>query len=559
MNPFQEPEAPMISPPEITQIQNRLLRALPASARARVFSSMELVPMKLGDMLYESGEVQNHVYFPIDSIFSVMSVTESGASAEIAMIGKEGMVGLPLISDSRTAPNRAVVQSAGFACRLKGAVLKAEFSRAGALQHLLLRYTQTLLTQMSQTAVCYRHHSVSQQLCRLVLMSLDRLPSSQLKMTQELISSMLGVRRETVTAAALKLQTSRAIEYSRGIIEVLDRPKLEKASCECYAVVTAEFERLLPDALVTEIQTGPDPDIPQGDEQSDVINRLIEQLRLSPQDSKALKGSAAALSLIRVLDQSEQIKLHVEQVAEDLATVNSDLKKEIGSGPVRSGVGDVLQKSELVEGMVEEAVEDLKSVNQALKAEVKERVVLEKELIDVKQQEKAARHAALYDPLTSLPNRGLFDDRLDQALAQAKLNSRTLAVLFIDLPERQEPGNKQDDVLSDKVLLSVVDKLENMRRDDDTLMRHGNREFLYLRTELTSEADATDVAKEIIQVLSSSVAVNGNVSARSADVRVSIGIAVYPQDGETAATLVSHADAARHRAKLVSKGHWFAR
>ena len=549
----------MTSPPEIIQVHNQLLRALPAQARARLFPCMELVPMLPGHVLYESGDVQNHVYFPINSIVSLMFVTESGASAEIAMIGKEGMVGVPLITDSRAAPNRAVVQCAGNAYRLKGALFKAEFSRAGALQHLLLRYTQTLLTQMAQTAVCYRHHSVSQQLCRLLLMSLDRLPSNHLKMTHELISSMLGVRRESVTAAARKLQSENAIKYSRGTIKVLDRPKLEKESCECYAVVKAEFERLLPDGLVTEIQTGADADIPQGDRQSDVINRLIEQLRISPQDAKVLLGSAAAMSLIRVLDQSEQIKIDVEQVAEDLATVNSELKKELGSGTLRSGVENALQKSESVEGKVEEAVEDLASVNQALKAEVKERVVLEKELIDVKQQEKAARHAALHDPLTSLPNRGLFDDRLEQALAQAKRNSRTLAVIFIDLCEHQDRGDRQDVALSDKVLLSIVSKLENMRRDDDTLMRHGNREFLYLRTELTSEVDATEVAEEIIQVLSSSGKVNGEVPALLANLKPFIGIAVYPRDGETAAALVGRADEARHRAKLASKGHSFAR
>ena len=540
-------------------MQNQLLRALPAQARDRLLLGMELVPMTQGRVLYESGDVQNHVYFPTNSIISLMFVTASGASAEIAMIGKEGMVGVPLITDSQTAPNRATVQIAGSAFRLKGALLKAEFSRAGALQHLLLRYTQTLLTQMAQTAVCYRYHSVSQQLCRLLLMSLDRLPSNHLNMTHELISSMLGVRRESVTEAARKLQSAKAIKYARGSIEVLNRPKLEKASCECYAVVRAEFERLLPDMLVAGIQTGADVDIPEGNRQSEVINRLIEQLRVSPQDSKALQSSAVAMSLIHVLDQSEQIKIDVEQCAEDLATVNSELKKELGSGTLQPGVVVALQKSESVEAKVEEAAEDLTSVNQALKTEVKERVVLEKELIDVKQQEKAARHAALHDPLTSLPNRGLFDDRLEQALAQAKRNSRTLAVLFIELREPQDTGNTRDDVLSDKVLLSIVSNLENMKRDDDTLMRHGDREFLYLRTELTSETDATAIAEQIIQTLSTPGKVNGAGPATKAGLKLFIGIAVFPRDGETAAALVGNADEARHRAKRTSKGHSFAR
>ncbi|MEO8501423.1 MAG: GGDEF domain-containing protein [Vicinamibacteria bacterium] len=265
------------------------------------------------------------------------------------------------------------------------------------------------------------------------------------------------------------------------------------------------------------------------------------------------------MSLIRVLDQSEQVKIDVEQCAEDLATVNSQLKKGLGEGPLRPGVGNALQKSKLVESKVEEAVEDLTSLNQALKDEVKERVVLEKELIDVKQQERAARHASLYDPLTSLPNRGLFDDRLEQAIAQAKRNSRTLAVMFIELLDRQSLGSEQDDVWSDKVLRSIVSKFETITRDDDTLTRHGNREFLYLRTELTNEANATEVAEEMVQVLSSSVRVNNKVAARWAELKPCIGIAVYPRDGETAAELVGRADDARHRAKLAGKGHSYAR
>ena len=543
----------------LDQVQNQLLRALPAQATARLLPYMKRFPVTLGQVLYESGDIQEHIYFPIDAIVSLMFVTESGASAELAMIGKEGMVGVPLITDSAAAPNRAIVHSAGSAYRIKGTSVKTEFSRGGALQHLLLRYTQTLLTQMAQTAVCYRHHTISQQLSRLLLMSLDRLASNHLQMTQELIASMLGVRRESVTEAALKLQSANAIKYGRGRIEVLDRLKLEKACCECYSVVTSEYARLLPDRLVTEIQTGADAELPHGDSQSEAIDRLIEQLSVSPQDSKTLRGSAAAMSLIRVLDQSEQIKTDVEQVAEDLATVNSELKKELAIGPSRLDVGVTLQKSELVEGKVEEVAEDLAEVNQALKAEVKERVVLEKELIDVKQQEKAARYSALHDGLTSLPNRGLFDDRLEQALVQAKRHSRTLVVMLIELRERHGTGNPQDDQLSDQVLLSSVRKIVAMKRDDDTLMRHGDREFLYLRAELKSESDATAIAEEIIQTLRVPNKVNSKVSARMNDLELYIGIAVFPRDGETAAALVGCADAARHLAKRTIKGHSFAR
>ncbi len=202
--------------------------------------------MPLGHVLYESGSTLQHVYFPTDSIVSLLYVMEDGASAEIAVVGNEGMVGIALFMGGETTPNRAVVQSAGHAYRLPGGLLKEEFSRAGSLQHLLLKYTQALLTQMSQTAVCNRHHSVDQQLCRWLLLSLDRLPTNTLTMTQELIANMLGVRREGVTESAGKLQAAGLIRYSRGRITVIDRPGLEKACCECYAVVKKEFDRLLP-------------------------------------------------------------------------------------------------------------------------------------------------------------------------------------------------------------------------------------------------------------------------------------------------------------------------
>ena len=203
--------------------------------------------MPLGHVLYESGGSLQYVYFPTDSIISLLYVMEDGASAEIAVVGNEGMVGVALFMGGETTPNRAIVQVAGTAYRLRGQFLKQEFSRSGALQQLLLRYTQALLTQMAQTAVCNRHHSVDQQLCRWLLLSLDRLPSSELTMTQELIGNMLGVRREGVTAAAGKLQAAGAIHYSRGHITVLDRSMLEERCCECYAVVKREFDRLLPD------------------------------------------------------------------------------------------------------------------------------------------------------------------------------------------------------------------------------------------------------------------------------------------------------------------------
>jgi CRP-like cAMP-binding protein len=229
-----------------TPQQNHLFRALPADARERVFPHLELVEMPLAHVLYESGDVMSHVYFPTDSIISLLYVMQNGASAEIAVVGNEGIIGIALFMGGETTPNRAVVQSAGYAYRLKGTVLKKEFHRAGALQHLLLRYTQGLLTQMAQTAVCNRHHTVGQQLCRWLLLSLDRLPTNKLTMTQELIANMLGVRREGVTEAAGKLQDLGLISYKRGRITVLDRPALEQACCECYGVVRREFERLLP-------------------------------------------------------------------------------------------------------------------------------------------------------------------------------------------------------------------------------------------------------------------------------------------------------------------------
>ena len=229
--------------------QNHLLAALPNPDSERLYPYLELVPMPLGDVLYESGDPLQHVYFPTTSIVSLLYVMADGASAEIAVVGNEGLIGIALFMGGETMPNRAVVQSAGHAYQLRGQVLKEEFNRAGELQHLLLRYTQALLTQMAQTAVCNRHHSVDQQLCRWLLLSMDRLPSNELRMSQELIANMLGVRREGVTIAAGKLQSAGLIHYSRGHITVLDRPRLEARVCECYQVVRTEFDRLLPYAF----------------------------------------------------------------------------------------------------------------------------------------------------------------------------------------------------------------------------------------------------------------------------------------------------------------------
>jgi CRP-like cAMP-binding protein len=227
-----------------TPEQNRLLAALAPEERERLYPHLKLVAMPLGKVLYEPGDRQRHVYFPTDSIVSLLYVMESGASAEISVVGHEGLIGISLFMGGETTPSRAIVQSAGHAYRLQGQRLKDEFRRSGGLQLLLLRYTQALITQMAQTAVCNRHHSVDQQLCRWLLLSLDRLSSNELIMTQELIANMLGVRREGVTESAGRLQKHGVIRYSRGHITVLDRPKLEQLCCECYAVVKKESDRL---------------------------------------------------------------------------------------------------------------------------------------------------------------------------------------------------------------------------------------------------------------------------------------------------------------------------
>jgi CRP-like cAMP-binding protein len=238
--------APAAAPAPPDAHQNHLLAALPASDYERLEPHLELIPMKLGEVLYESGSKLPYVYFPTTSIVSLLYVMEDGASAEIAIVGNEGILGISLFMGGDTTPSRAVVQSAGHGVRLKAELLKSEFGRFGPTMHLLLRYTQALITQMAQTAVCNRHHSVDQQLCRWLLLSLDRLASNELSMTQELIANMLGVRREGVTEAARKLQDASLIRYRRGKITVLDRPGLEARSCECYQVVKTEFDRLLP-------------------------------------------------------------------------------------------------------------------------------------------------------------------------------------------------------------------------------------------------------------------------------------------------------------------------
>src|SRR5882672_1876118 len=236
---------PAMVPSQDTSKLNKLLAGLPQPDAERVLAHLEFVPLKLGSVLYETGDQPRSVYFPTDSIVSLLYVLENGDSAEIAMVGSEGMVGVASVTGGDFTSSRALVQSAGFALQLDKEVLKREFARGGPLQRALLRYVQALMTQVGQTAVCNRHHTVHQQLCRWLLLSLDRLPSNEVHMTQELIANMLGVRREGVTEAARKLQDAGMIKYSRGHITVLDRTKLESGVCECYAVVRKAFERLL--------------------------------------------------------------------------------------------------------------------------------------------------------------------------------------------------------------------------------------------------------------------------------------------------------------------------
>ena len=235
-----------MSPKQASPRENHLLGAIPETEWARFAPHLTPVDLRLGDVIYESGTDQPHVYFPTDSIVSLLYVMANGASAEIAIVGNEGLVGISLFMGGGTTPSRAVVQSSGHAFRMRAQFIRDEFFLAGPVQQLFLRYTQALLTQMGQTAVCNRHHTVDQQLCRWLLMSLDRLSCDELTMTQELIANMLGVRREGVTAAAGKLQRAGAIQYNRGRIRVLDRPRLEGMACECYDVVRKEFARLLP-------------------------------------------------------------------------------------------------------------------------------------------------------------------------------------------------------------------------------------------------------------------------------------------------------------------------
>jgi len=232
--------------------RNHLLAALPDAEWQRWLPHLELIDLALGQVLHETGQPLKHVYFPTTAIVSLLYLLENGSSAEIAVVGNEGVVGISLfMGGGESTPSRAVVQSAGIGFRMKERVIKEEFSRSGPVMHLLLRYTMALITQMAQTAVCNRHHSLDQQLCRWLLLSLDRLHSNDLMMTQELIANMLGVRREGVTEAALRLQGAGLIRYARGRIKVLDRPGLEKRVCECYAVVKKESDRLLPAQLAT--------------------------------------------------------------------------------------------------------------------------------------------------------------------------------------------------------------------------------------------------------------------------------------------------------------------
>ena len=231
----------------VDKFSNQLLAALPATEWERWQPQLQLVDLKLGQVLYESGGKMDYVYFPVDSIVSLLFVLENDSSAEIAVVGNEGIVGVSLFMGGETTPSRAVVQSAGKCIRLNANTLKNEFKNSVPVMHLLLRYTQALITQMTQTAVCNRHHSLDQQLCRWLLLSMDRLTGNHMIMTQELIANMLGVRREGVTAAAGSLQKAGLIRYTRGKIEVTDRAGLEARTCECYGVVKKEYDRLLPE------------------------------------------------------------------------------------------------------------------------------------------------------------------------------------------------------------------------------------------------------------------------------------------------------------------------
>lgn len=229
--------------------ENYLLFVLPPEEHKRLYSQLELVDMPLGQVLYESGDKLRYAYFPTTSIVSLLYVMENGSSAEIAVVGNDGIVGLSILMGGGSMPNRAVVQSAGYGYRIPTSLMQTEFNRNGPVLRLLLRYTQALITQMSQTAVCNRHHSIDQQLCRWLLLSIDRLPENKLEMTQELIGNMLGVRREGVTRAAGKLHKVGLINYKRGHIEVLDRAGLEERVCECYGVVRDEVVRIFPPVI----------------------------------------------------------------------------------------------------------------------------------------------------------------------------------------------------------------------------------------------------------------------------------------------------------------------
>jgi CRP-like cAMP-binding protein len=234
-------------PNNLNPADNRILAALPADVKCHLFRELELLPLAVGTVLFDGGDALPYVYFPTDAIVSMLCVMEEGRSAEIAVVGNDGLVGISVfMGGGGSSANRALVRGAGSAFRLPSQALKEEFDRHGALLDVVLRYTQARITQMAQTVVCYRHHTVEQQLCRLLLLTLDRLPDNRLRMTQQLIANMLSVRREGITEAAGKLQKLRVIEYRRGRITVLDRPRLEQLSCECYEVVRREVERLLP-------------------------------------------------------------------------------------------------------------------------------------------------------------------------------------------------------------------------------------------------------------------------------------------------------------------------
>lgn len=581
---------------------NHLLSALSEEAQQRIFPHLELVTLPLGKVIYESGDTLDSVYFPTNAIVSMLYVMQNGASAEISMVGNEGMMGVALFMGGLSTPSRAVIQSAGEAYRMPALLFKQEFDRHHELMDLMLRFTQALLTQMAQTAVCNRHHSIDQQLARWILLSIDRLSGNQLNMTQELIANMLGVRREGVSEAAGKLRSKGVIEYSRGHITVLDRLRLEALTCECYGVVKRETDRLLPYSRFSQIpglsridgitasissielrqnaeaylkRTKVNPS--EGDAKKILHELQVHQIELEMQNEELQQSRRAEMKSARrytelfefapisyfVIESTGIISQLNLRGANLLGTERASLVGKPFLNYVTAQSRAVFKKF-LATVFEEKGIQTCEVSVQVDQRELWLLVEANLGILDIncltlltditerKQAEKKLERIAFYDSLTNLPNRVLLADRLRQAIVQSQRRNRLLAVVYMDLDGFKAVNDAHDHDAGDKLLVALSLRMKEALREGDTLARIGGDEFIAIMVDLENIEDSEIVLERLLNAAASPITLGDIV----VQVSTSIGVTLYPHDDADAEQLIRHADHAMYVAKQAGKNRY---